>query len=159
MRSSSLSNRTATGRRLDSWNGPPDTTSQNLQSIRERAAVGVSGVSDAEHCLFQACEFWAATKSRTLAVHLGADAATTLPTMGTIFATIGAPGVANDLDVAFVDLAESRDAAHRQNCVNALQNRLLTTDEPVDRLLARFAVELLGNAHARLRRHRTAADS
>ena len=134
MRSSSLSNRTGT-------------------------AVAVSGVSDAEHCLLQACEFWAATKSRTLAAHLGADASATLPTIGTIFARIGAPQVANDLDVAFVDLAELRGAEHRHYCINALQNRLLTTDEPVDRLLARFAVELLGNAHARLRRRRTAADS
>ncbi len=92
-------------------------------------------------------------------MHLGADASAMLPTIGTTFARIGAPGVAKDLDEAFVDLAESRGAAHQQNCINALQNRLLTTEEPVDRLLARFAVELLGNANARLRRRRTAADS
>ena len=161
MRSSSLSKGTGTaaGSRLISWSGHPDTTSQSLQSLRERAAVGVSGVSDAEHCLFQACEFWAATKSRTLVAHLGADASATLPTIGTTFAEIGAPRVASELDVAFVDLAESQGAVHRQNCINALQNRLLTTEEPVDRLLARFAVELLGNAHARLRHRWTAADS
>ena len=159
MRSTSLSNRAVTVRRPIGWSGPLDTTSKSLQSIRERAAAEESGVSNTESCLFQACELWAAAKSRTLSAHLGVDAAATLPRIGTIFATIGAPGVARDLDMAFVDLAESEGAVHRQSCIDALQNRLLNTDEPVDSLLARFAVELLGNAHAKLRRSRIAADS
>jgi hypothetical protein len=159
MRNSNLNAQTLCGNQPVSWPGHLEITSKSLLSIMERATGGAADISVAERCLFMACEFWAATKANTLALHLGASASDTLPTIGTIFAAIGAGGVASDLDAAFVDLAASPGAASRLQCINALQNRLLTTDEPVDKLLARFAVELLGNAHARLRRSGTAADS
>jgi hypothetical protein len=141
------------------WTGHVEATGQSLMSILTRATGRSREGSVAERCLFMACEFWAATKARNLASHLGANPLETLPTFGTIFAAIGAACVAGELDVAFADLAASPDAVHQMDCINALQNRLLTTDEPVDRLLARFAVELFGDAHARLRRGNPAPDS
>ena len=159
MRHSNLSTRPAGASLPIDWSGHLETTSQRLLSILERATTGASDISVAERCLFMACEFWAATKSRNLEVHLGAAATDTLPVIGSIFTAIGAPGVAGDVDVAFADLSASRGAAHRQRCIGVLQNRLLISEEPVDRLLARFAVEIAGNAHARLRRSRIATNS
>lgn len=141
------------------WPGHLEITSKSLLSILEKAASGASDISIAERSLFMACEFWAATKARSLARHLGANAHETLQVMGTIFATVGAPAFASDLDAACTDLTARPGDVRRLKCINALQNRLLATDEPVDTLLARFAVELLGNSNARRRRAGIAAQS
>lgn len=159
MRSSIPNTLPATSSRPSTWPGHLEITSKSLLSILERAAGGASDFSIAERSLFMACEFWAATKSRTLAGHLGADALETLQTLGTIFATMGAVGVAGELDAAAVCLSARRGEMRRQHCISGLQDRLLVTAEPVDTLLARFAVELFGNVHARRRRAANAAYS
>ena len=159
MRNSNTARRSAPASRPASWPGHLEITSKSLLSILERSTNGAGDISIAERSLFMACEFWAAIKTRTLAQHLGANASGTLPIMGMIFSTLGATGVARDIDAARTDLATMAGDRHRQRCVNDLQNRLLLTEEPVDTLLARFAIELFGNSNARLRRNATAAKS
>jgi len=161
MQNSSLNTRHARSSRAATWPGHLEITSRSLLSILVRSTTDAdpSRISIAERSLFMACEFWAATKGRTLVAHLGTNASEPLRIMGTIFAAIGAAGVARDLDAALVDLAATPGAMHRRRRIVTLQNRLLATDEPVDTLLARFAVELFGSTHARLRREANAARS
>jgi hypothetical protein len=157
MRSSTSAKRSAAEDHVGSWPGHLDITSRRLLSILERAAEGANDISIAERSLFMACEFWAATKGRTLALHLGASAPETLEIMSTIFTAIGAASVARDLDATTIDLAAATGDVPRERCLNALQNRLLATDDPVDRLLARYAVELFGSTLGGQRRTRVAA--
>ena len=56
-----------------SWLGHLEITSNCLLSILERSAGGAADISIAERSLFMACEFWAAARSRTLVLHLGAN--------------------------------------------------------------------------------------
>ena len=127
---------------MSRWKGHLPMASASLPSILERAARGGAQFSLAERALFMACEFWSAIAARRLATHLGAGAADTLRYMNIIYSAIGAPEVASAVIVAVGELEDASSAQGRLKCLTALQDRLLRTREPVDRLIARLAESL-----------------
>jgi len=125
--------------RMDRWQGYLPMARASLLSTFERAAHTGVQFSPAERALFLACEFWTAVSVRKLVVHLGADPIGALRYMTLLYSGIGALGVTSDMVVAVGELASSSHPQVQYNCLIALQERLLKTRDPVDRLIARFA--------------------
>ena len=123
------------------WVGHQSTTRRALNSIFERALNG-GDFSVAERGLIMACEFWTAANGGILARHLGADATAHLYLVSAVFAAIGARDLAHAIDMACTDLAGLTDKSARRRYIMALESYVLTSDEPVDSLLARFAQRL-----------------
>jgi hypothetical protein len=127
---------------MDRWRGHLPIASAALLSILERAAKGGSQFSPAERALFTACEFWAAAEGRTLVRYLGASAADPLRFVSIVFAAIGASNVARTLFAAVGELRDAPTPLAQLKCLTGLQERLLKTRDPVDKLIAGFANNL-----------------
>jgi hypothetical protein len=98
--------------------------------------------SPAERALFMACEFWTAVSGRRLVAHLGGDPSEALRYMSIIYSGISAHGVASAMMMTLGELDTTSHPQARHDCVAALQERLLNTVDPVDRLIARLAENL-----------------
>lgn len=132
---------------MDRWLGYLPVSSASLLSTFERAARNGVQFSLAERALFMACEFWTAISARKLSAHLGADSVDALRYMSIVYSGIGAHDVARTLIVAIGELEATSHRQVRDNCVAALQERLLKSRDPVDQLIARFTETLgLGSA-------------
>jgi hypothetical protein len=127
---------------MDAWRGHLPITSRMLLRILSKAAAGKNEFSRAERILYTACEFWAATAARSIAAHLGAEVVDNLENAIFAFSRIGAGHVENTLIVFLRDLANPPTKRRYLERLAALEEDLLKTKDPVDRLIARFAEDL-----------------
>jgi hypothetical protein len=81
-------------------------------------------------------------RARKLIEHLGTDSIDALRHMSIVYLGIGAHAVANDMIIAIDELALSSHSQVQDSALAALQERLLKTADPVDRLIARLAENL-----------------
>ena len=127
---------------MDRWQGSLPLASASLVSTFEKAAKRGVQFSLAERALFLACEFWSAISARRVIEHLGAGAIDALRYLSIIYSAIGAHGVVRAMVVAIEELEGASLPQTRYQYLTSLQLRLLTTHDPVDELIARFAKNL-----------------
>jgi hypothetical protein len=127
----------------------PVTTSTLLPVLEKDGGAEFSLV---ERALFMAGEFWIAAATGTLVTHLGTAALDRLRYMGIVYSAIGAPGVARAVITAACDLKRAPTPQGHLTCLIALQDRLVSTNDPVDRLIAHLVQSLEvgadGHSHA-----------
>jgi hypothetical protein len=121
------------------WPGHRPSTRTRMLGILERAAGDAGDLSLAECALFTACEFRACVAARALCAHLRSNAVQRLRTLALVYSSIGATHFARLLDDAQVDLSCLQTSRARQVRLQMLEQHLLVSTDPVDRLLARFA--------------------
>ena len=124
------------------WSGHAAVTRQRLLVILERAASGAEEFSVSERALFTACEFWAAVESRTLKNFLGRDAAEQLRYAAVVYEAIGANDVAQAVEETLESLLLAGTENRRLQCIAQLQERLHSSTDPLDDLIARFAARV-----------------
>jgi hypothetical protein len=127
---------------MDRWQGSLPLASASLVSTFEKAAKRGVQFSLAERALFLACEFWSAISARRVIEHLGAGSIDALRYLSIIYSAIGAHGVVRAMAVAIEELEGASLPQTRYQYLTSLQLRLLTTPDPVDELIARFAQNL-----------------
>lgn len=127
---------------MDRWQGSLPLASASLISTFERAVKRGVQFSLAERALFLACEFWSAISRRRVIEHLGAGSIDALRYLSIIYSAIGAHGVVRAMVVAISELEGTSLPQTRYQYLTSLQLRLLTTPDPVDELIARFAQNL-----------------
>ena len=127
---------------MDRWQGSLPLASASLVSTFEKAAKRGVQFSLAERALFLACEFWSAISARRVIEHLGAGSIDALRYLSIIYSAIGAHGAARAMVDAIGELEGASLPQTRYQYLTSLQLRLLTTPDPVDELIARFAQNL-----------------
>lgn len=127
---------------METWQGHRPITSAKLLPILERATAGDDDFSRAERILYTTCEFWAAVAARSILTQLGSEVADDLGYANVAFNAIGATHVANSLTSTLRALASARTTQRLLACLSALENELLSTQDPVDDLIATFALKL-----------------
>jgi hypothetical protein len=114
-----------------------------LVSILERVTSGGGKLSLAENMLFIACEIWAAAGRGTLSDLLGREPADPLRAASTVFVAMGALQTATMLRHAADTAAVASTARERRRSLQQLGERLCSSTEPVDLLIARYAASLV----------------
>ncbi len=113
-----------------------------LLAILDRVTTGGGDLTQEEHTLFTACEIWAAAGMRALPRLLGRQPADGLRSASTAFVAIGATQTADALRRA-AEVAEVSTPRQRFRQLQELGERLRSSIEPVDMLIARFASSLV----------------
>ncbi len=127
---------------MNRWQGHLPVASVALSALLERAARGGVQFTAPERALFTACEFWAAVETRTLHAHLGPHAADSMRTLSFVYSAMGAHHVARTLVAGVAEMGEQTTPLGRHKCLEALQQRLARTQDPVDQLIADLAHSL-----------------
>jgi hypothetical protein len=124
------------------WRGHLPEASVALEALLGRSATGRCEFSPSERALFMACEFWVAVESRDMVRHLGDAPVERLRYQVVVFAAIGAQGVSRALVRGLCELAASRGPVACHRCLEVLEERLGSTQDPVDGLIAGLADRL-----------------
>jgi hypothetical protein len=127
---------------MNRWQGHLPVASLALSALLERAARGGGQFTEPERALFTACEFWAAVETHTLHAHLGPHAADSMRTLSFVYSAMGARHVARMLVTGVAELREQTTPLYRHKYLEALQQRLSRTQDPVDQLIADLAHDL-----------------
>jgi hypothetical protein len=128
--------------RANRWQEHLPVASQALSALLERAACGGVQFSAAERALFTAGEFWFAVQTRTLASHLGVRDADPWRHLSIVYSAMGAHHVARNLIAGVAEIGDTATPLGRLQCLSALQQRLVRTNDPVDELIADLAHDL-----------------
>jgi hypothetical protein len=124
------------------WSGHSAVTRMKLLEILERAGEGSDDFSMAERILYTACEFWAAVEAGTLGEFLGPRAVQQLRRSAFAYSSIGAAGVARELELTVAVLSQAGTSDGRRECIGSLQERLRQSAEPISDLIDRFCQPL-----------------
>lgn len=138
----SLTPRRISGRTLPAWPGHEAITSAALMRLLERAARGDSHFSHHERVFCTACEFWSAVATHSLNAYLRREPVLCLSAAHMAFERVGAVRIAAILQhaVSHYSLCAPSLAARQQ--WQPLTQTLLTADDPVNQLIAQFALSL-----------------
>jgi hypothetical protein len=124
------------------WSGHHRQTSSVLLALLTDAAAGRKEFTVSERTLIFACEFWAAVMNRTLAHHLGRNTSSRLRAAEQVFSAIGAQNVATVLRQGQLELQKLSPQAGFQQMAAGMEACLARIDEPVDNLIALYAIDL-----------------
>jgi hypothetical protein len=127
---------------MAAWSGHNRRTSSVLLALLTDAAAGRKEFTMSERTLIFACEFWAAVMNRTLAQHLGRNKSSQLRAAEEVFSAIGAQNVATVLRQGQFELRKRHAHACFRQMAEGMEASLAHVDEPVDNLIALYAVEL-----------------
>jgi hypothetical protein len=105
----------------------------------DRMIAKRNGLSETERTLYKTCEVWAAVESRSLGALLRTDPITSLMRAAAAFASIGASRVAATLRLGADKLARMPTMVQRRDCIAALEDMLVCSDDAVDSLIEEFA--------------------
>jgi hypothetical protein len=127
---------------MTAWSGHHRRTSSVLLTLLTDAAAGRKELTASERTLIFACEFWAAVMNRTLAEHLGRNISSRLRMAEQAFAAIGAQNLAAVLRQGQLELGQRHPHAALKQLLAGMQASLARIDEPVDNLIALYAIDL-----------------
>jgi hypothetical protein len=127
---------------MTAWSGHHRRTSSVLLTLLADAAAGRKQLTTAERTLIFACEFWAAVMNQTLAEHLGRNVDSRLRAAEQAFSAIGAQNIAAVLRQGRLELEQRHRHAALQQLIAGMQASLARIDEPVDNLIALYAIDL-----------------
>jgi hypothetical protein len=127
---------------MTAWSGHHRRTSSVLLALLADAAAGRKQLTAGERTLIFACEFWAAVMNQTLAEHLGRNIGSRVRAAEQAFSAIGAQNVATVLRRAQLELGRRHPHAALQQAVAGLEASLARIDEPVDNVIALYAIDL-----------------
>jgi hypothetical protein len=127
---------------MTAWSGHHRRTSSVLLTLLADAAAGRKQLTASERTLIFACEFWAAVMNQTLAQHLGRSIGSRLRAAEQAFSAIGAQNVATVLRQGQLDLEKRPPHAALQQLLAGMESSLARIDEPVDNLIALYAIDL-----------------
>jgi hypothetical protein len=125
---------------MTAWDGHYDVTAQVLDGLFERAVEDSAAYSNDERALFGACEFWAAARQRRLSEHLREAAPLKLRAAQLALLRLGAVRTAHAVHRTRIELTELSSLRTLNQVVAELETTLAHGDEPVDDLIARFAL-------------------
>jgi hypothetical protein len=125
---------------MTAWDGHYDVTARILDGLYERAVEDGAAYSNDERTLFGACEFWAAARHRLLSEHLREAAPLKLRAAQLAFHRIGAARAAQAIHVARIEIMALAGLPALDLPLARLEATLAQIDEPVDDLIARFAL-------------------
>lgn len=127
---------------MDRWQEHLPVASASLRSTFLMAARNGVQFSATERALFTTCEFWIAVRAGNLAPYVAPGPSDALRYVGILYAAIGADSVAAAVFDAAGEFERAVRPQERERCLAMLEERLLTTTDPVDQLIARLAVTL-----------------
>jgi|ERR1700730_8509291 len=125
------------------WRGRFPITSFVLLVLSKKAASGITSLSREERLLFTSCEFWAATAARDLATYLGSEAGERLRDAHEAFSALGAARTARALKLANRGVRDPAHVPWGQEQVSNLEDRLLSSEDAIDQLIAQYALKLI----------------
>jgi hypothetical protein len=127
---------------MTAWSGHHRRTTSVLLTLLVDAAARRTELTAGERTLIFACEFWAAVMNQTLAEHLGRHIGSRLRAAEQVFSAIGAQNVATMLRQGQLELEKRHPHAVLQQLVAGMEASLARIDEPVDDLIALYAIDL-----------------
>ena len=126
----------------ETWRGFYPITAFVRDALRKASGSGLPvSLSQDEQTLLTVCEFWRAVNSGTLVEELAIDAINQLMCAQEAFAGLGAIRIASTLRVAVAQLARAHSPERFQSIVAHTEEELSRTEDSVDALIARFALE------------------
>lgn len=126
----------------ETWRGIYPITALVRDALRKKAGSEASGgLSAAEETLLTVCEFWFAVNTGALTDQLEVDAIAQLLRAQGAFARVGAVRIASTLRAAIARLARARAPASAHKVAEEIAEALAQTEDPVDQLIARFAID------------------
>ena len=126
----------------ESWRGIYPITAFVRDALRRKATDEQSmALSEAEETLLTACEFWSAANTGSLIDLLRTEPVVELMRAQMAFTRIEAVRVASALRVAVTELTRVPIPEPIANVAARLEDRLAQTEDPVDGLIARYAIE------------------
>ncbi len=124
---------------MANWEGHKAATSAVLLDVITTATTGSAKLSLSDRVLFNACEFWAAVRNRTLLGQLAEDADSQLQAAETSFTVIGLADQANVVRSARLALAGRRPETLLPQAVANMERALVDHEEYIDQTIAEFA--------------------
>ena len=126
----------------ETWRGIYPITAFVHDALRKTTASGLpEGLSRSEQTLLTACDFWFVVNSGALEDQLKTDAINQLASAQEAFSRIGAVRIASTLRAALAQLSRHYSPALVQKAAAHIEEALSRTEDRVDDLIARFAVE------------------
>ena len=129
------------------WEGHKPVTSAVLLDVITTATTGSAKLSLSDRVLFNACEFWASVRNRTLLGQLSEDADSQLKAAETSFTVIGLTKEAGVVHGARIALADPTSTTPLSQVVENIESTLAESEDYIDQMLADYA-----NKQARDRR-------
>ena len=125
----------------ETWRGIYPITAFVRDALRKKAASGLlGGLSAPEETLLTVCEFWFAVNTGALAERLKSDAIVHLLRTQGAFGRLGAVRIASTLRAAIAQLTREQQPASVLATAAHIEEALSRTEDPVDDLIAQFAM-------------------
>jgi hypothetical protein len=137
---------------MDTRRGRFPITSFVLLALLKKAQADGATFSNAEQTLYSACDFSAAAAGRDLARHLGSQSTGRLRGGYAALSAIGAVRVASVLHVLRGEVPREPSPLWVRDRAARLEEQLLDTEDTVDQLVARYALEHLNDERYNSRR-------
>lgn len=127
---------------VETWRGIYPITAFVRDALRKTAeSRPPGGMSLPEQTLLTACDFWYVVNSGRLPEQLKTDPIVQLMSAQEAFARLGAARIASTLRAAVAQLAREHSPVPVQKIAAHIEEALSRTEDPVDDLIAKFAVE------------------
>ena len=126
---------------MTDWHGHEKATSTAMLELVTAAHTGRTRFNRSERALFTACEFWAASRNRSLTDLLRDDPVAQLKAAEDSFNIIGLKATASAVDRARLILGTTFSATRLKRVTADLEDVLSAIEEPVDEHIAGFARE------------------
>ena len=124
---------------MTDWHGHEKSTSTAMLELLTAAHTGRTRFSRSERALFTACEFWAASRNRSLSELLRDDPVAQLKAAEGSFNVIDLKATACAVGRARLRLGTTFSATSLKRVTADLENILSAIEEPVDERIAEFA--------------------
>ena len=127
---------------VETWRGIYPITAFAHDALRHKLeSEGEAALSVPEKTLLVACEFWAAANRGAIGARFESDAVKQLLAATTAFTQLGALQVAAKLRSAVTQLTRGPTPVPYAEVAVWLEEEVVRTDDVVDDLIARFAIE------------------
>lgn len=132
----------------ETWRGIYPITAFVRDALRKTAGAGLpDSLSPPEQTLLTVCEFWYAVTSGALPEHLKTDAIVQLMRAQEAFTGLGAIRIASTLRAAVAQITRKHSPVPIHTTAAHIEEALSRTEDPVDELIARFAIEKMGSSN------------
>ena len=133
----------------ETWRGIYPITAFVRDALRKKAdSAAHHGLSPPETTLLTVCDFWHAVNTGSLLKEMSGGVLTPLTRAQDAFARVGAVRVASTLRAAIAQLTRGEAPVTVEKTVAHIEEALSRTEDHVDDLIARYAIDQMGTVAA-----------